>query len=64
MYVPPQSYVFLHAGLGDRDKALEFQEKAYQDGASPLNYLTPNIRQLYALDPQHKKRLEQMRLQV
>jgi tetratricopeptide (TPR) repeat protein len=61
-YVPPQSYVFIHAGLGERDRALEFQEKAYEDGASPFNYLTPAIRALYARSPDHKKRLEQMRL--
>ena len=43
-------------------RALEHKEKAYEDGASPFNYLTPSIRGLYALDPYHKKRLEQMRL--
>jgi serine/threonine-protein kinase len=63
-YVPPQSYVFIYAGLGKPGQALEYQEKAYEDGASPLNYLTPPVRWLYALDPQHKKRLEQMRLRV
>ena len=61
-YVPPQCYVFIYAGLGERSRALEHQEKAYEDGASPFNYLTPSIRDLYALDPYHKKRLEQMRL--
>ena len=62
IYVPPQCYVYIYAGLGEREKALEYQEKAYEDGASPFNYLTPNVRELYALDPHHKKRLEQMRL--
>jgi tetratricopeptide (TPR) repeat protein len=61
-YVPPQCYVFIYAGLGERDRALRYQEKAYEDGASPFNYLTPCIRALYALSPHHKKRLEQMRL--
>ncbi len=61
-YVPPQCYVFIYAGLGERERALEYQEKAYEDGASPFNYLTPFIRALYALSPHHKKRLEQMRL--
>jgi len=46
----------------ERGKALDHQEKAYVDGASPLNYLTPSVRVLYALDPHHHKRLEQMRL--
>jgi eukaryotic-like serine/threonine-protein kinase len=61
-YVPPQAYVFIYKGLGDRDQALAYQERAYEDGASPFNYLTPSIRDFYALDPHHKKRLEQMRL--
>jgi len=63
-YVPPQSYVFIYAGLGERERALEYQEKAYEDGAAPFNYLTPCIRELYALSPHHKRRLEQMRLIV
>jgi TolB-like protein/tetratricopeptide (TPR) repeat protein len=62
IYVPPQCYVYTYAGLGYREKALEYQEKAYEDGASPLNYLTPFIRDLYALDPGQQQRLEQMRL--
>jgi tetratricopeptide (TPR) repeat protein len=61
-YVPPQCFVFIYAGLGDPARALEYQERAYQDGSSPFNYLSPSIRELYALDPYHKKRLEQMRL--
>ena len=61
-YVPPQCYVFIYAGLGQREKALAYQEDAYRDGASPLNYLNPAIRDLYALDPRHQQRLEQMRL--
>ncbi|MEP6691053.1 MAG: protein kinase [Gemmatimonadaceae bacterium] len=61
-YVPPQSYVFIYAGLGERERALAHQEQAYEDGASPFNYLTPSIRDLYALDPYHKQRLKQMRL--
>jgi tetratricopeptide (TPR) repeat protein/tRNA A-37 threonylcarbamoyl transferase component Bud32 len=61
-YVPPQCYVFVYAGLGERERALEYQEMAYTDGASPFNYLFPGIRELYALAPHHKKRLEQMRL--
>jgi serine/threonine-protein kinase len=63
-YVPPQCYVYTYAGLGERSRALEYQEKAYQDGASPFNYFVPSIRDLYALDPQQKGRLEQMRLAV
>jgi len=63
-YVPAQCYVYIYVGLGERDRALEFQEKAYEDGASPFNYLYPCVRDLYALDPYHKERLRQMRLVV
>jgi serine/threonine protein kinase/tetratricopeptide (TPR) repeat protein len=63
-YVTPQSYVFIYAGLGERERALAHQEQAYEDGASPFNYLTPSIRDLYALDPYHSQRLKQMRLVV
>ena len=62
IFVPPQSFVFIYAGLGERERALQCQEKAYEDGASPFNYFSPCIRALYALSPNHKKRLEQMRL--
>jgi TolB-like protein/tRNA A-37 threonylcarbamoyl transferase component Bud32/Tfp pilus assembly protein PilF len=61
-YVPSQCYVFIYAGLGEPERALKYQEQAYVDGASPLNYLTPSVRRLYALDPHNLKRLEQMRL--
>ena len=62
VYIPPQCFVFIYAGLGDPARALAYQERAYQDGSSPFNYLSPSIRELYALDPYHKRRLEQMRL--
>jgi tetratricopeptide (TPR) repeat protein len=62
IYVPPQCYVYIYAALDERERALEYQEKAYADGASPFNYHFPGIRDLYALSPHHKKRLEQMRL--
>jgi TolB-like protein len=64
VYVPPQCYVFIYAGLGEHERALAYQESAYADGASPFNYLTPSIRDLYALDPYHKGRLQQMRLSL
>jgi serine/threonine-protein kinase len=63
-YVPPQCYVFIYAGLGEAQRALEYQEEAYEDGASPFNYFSPSLRNLYALDPYHKERLRQMRLIV
>lgn len=64
LYVPPQCFVYIYAGLGDRARALACQEDAYVDGASPFNYLSPTIRQLYALEPSQKRRLEQMRLVI
>jgi tetratricopeptide (TPR) repeat protein/TolB-like protein/predicted Ser/Thr protein kinase len=63
-YVAPQCYVFVHAGLGERERALTFQDRAYEDGAPPFNYLAPYIRDFYALDPRNKHRLQQMRLVV
>jgi serine/threonine-protein kinase len=61
-YVPPQCYVYIYAALGESERALQYQEEAYVDGASPFNYLFPGVRDLYALSPDHRKRLEQMRL--
>ena len=63
-YVPPQCYVFIYAALGERERALFYQEQAYIDGAPPFNYLFPGIRELYALSPHHKERLQQMRLVI
>ncbi|MEZ5289268.1 MAG: hypothetical protein R2712_31600 [Vicinamibacterales bacterium] len=61
-YVPPHCYVYTLAGLGRPEEALAHQERAYEDGASPFNYLTPNIRGLFALEPGQRDRLRQMRL--
>jgi tetratricopeptide (TPR) repeat protein len=63
-YVPSQCYVFIYAGLGEPATAMSYQERAYQDGASPFNYLTPSVRSLYALDSTQRERLKQMRLVV
>jgi TolB-like protein len=63
-YVAPHCYVYVLYGLGERERALEFQEQAYVDGAPPINYFTPFIRQLFSLDPRHRDRLHQMRLNV
>ena len=50
-YVAPQCYVYIYAGLGEKEHAMEYQEKAYEDGASPFNYLTPFIRRLCRCRP-------------
>jgi len=56
-YVPPHCRTFIYAGLNDLDRALEWQAKAQEDGASPFYYTSPLIDNL-AADPRH---LEQMR---
>jgi TolB-like protein len=38
-YIPPTYFGMLFAGLGDRDKALEWLEKAYQERADGLTWL-------------------------
>lgn len=62
-YVHPQCYAFVYAGLG-RNEKIEFQERAYEHGASPLNYLTPFFRELFNLDLNRPTHREQMRLIV
>jgi eukaryotic-like serine/threonine-protein kinase len=63
-YVAPHCYVYVLHGMGERERAMQHQEQAYRDGAPPLNYLTPFIRNLFSLDPLHRDRLRQMRLSV
>ena len=38
-YIPPTYFGMLFAGLGDRDKALEWLEKAFQERADGLTWL-------------------------
>lgn len=51
-YVPPHSQAFIYAGLGDLDRAFEWQAKAFDDGASPFNYFSPAIGNMHP-DPRH-----------
>ena len=37
-YVSPYMIATIHAGLGNKDRAFEFLEKAYQEGSSDLPY--------------------------
>ena len=60
-YVAPQCYVFIYVGLGEPEKAPRISGKGVLT-RPPFNYLNPSVRELYALDPHHQKRLEQMRL--
>ena len=58
-YVPPHSQAFIYAGLGDLDRAFEWQAKAFADGASPFTYLSPVIENMHA-DPRHLAEMRRM----
>jgi len=58
-YVPPHSQAFIYAGLGDLDRAFEWQAKAFADGASPFNYFSPVIENMHA-DPRHLADMRRM----
>jgi tetratricopeptide (TPR) repeat protein/TolB-like protein len=61
-YVPPHCYVYIYAGLRDFDRAFEWQDKAFEDGASPFNYLSPVLECLHA-DPRFQRDLRDWGLQ-
>ncbi len=58
-YVPPHCQTYIYAGLNDIDRALEWQAKAQEDGASPFYYLSPLIENLHA-DPRHVDQMRNM----
>jgi eukaryotic-like serine/threonine-protein kinase len=58
-YVPPHCMAYIHAGLNDLDRAVEWEAKAFEDGASPFNYYSPIIENLHA-DPRHTAELRRM----
>lgn len=58
-YVPPHAHAFIHAGLGNLDRAFEWQARAADDGASPFNYFSPLIDNMQA-DPRHERDKRQM----
>jgi serine/threonine-protein kinase len=60
-YVPPHCYAYIYAGMNDLDRALDWETKAYDDGASPFNYYSPLIENLQA-DPRHAAEVQRMRL--
>ena len=62
-YVPPHCFAYIHAASNDLDRALEWEAKAYDDGASPFNYYSPLVANLHA-DPRHAAELERMRLRA
>jgi serine/threonine-protein kinase len=58
-YVPPHCMAYIYAGLGDLDRAMEWEARAFDDGASPFNYYSPIIENLHA-DPRHTAELRRM----
>ena len=58
-YVPPHCYVYIYAGLGDFDRAFEWQEQACEDGAPPFYFLSPAIDCLRD-DPRHTAHMARM----
>ena len=56
-YVPPHCKTYIYAGMNDIERALEWQAKAEDDGASPFYYVSPLIENLH----QHPRHIEQMR---
>ena len=61
-YVPPHCYVYIYAGLRDFDRAFEWQERACEDGAPPLYFMSPSIDCLRD-DPRHTAHMARMRRQ-
>ena len=62
-YVPPHCFAFIHAGSNEIDRALDWQAKAYDDGASPFNYFSPLIENLQS-DPRHSAEVQRMQLRA
>jgi TolB-like protein/Flp pilus assembly protein TadD len=60
-YVPPHCFAYIHAGLNEINRALEWQAKAYDDGASPFNYFSPLIENVQR-DPRHSAEVQRMQL--
>ncbi len=55
----PHCYVYIYAGLRDFDRALEWQEKACDDGAPPFYFIAPATDCLHG-DPRHKAQMARM----
>jgi tetratricopeptide (TPR) repeat protein len=58
-YVPPHCMTYIYAGLNDLDRALEWEARAYDDGASPFYYVSPLIENLHG-HPRHIDFMRQM----
>jgi eukaryotic-like serine/threonine-protein kinase len=58
-YIPPHCYVYIYVGLRDFDRALEWQEKACDDGAPPFYFIAPATECLHG-DARHKAQMARM----
>jgi tetratricopeptide (TPR) repeat protein len=58
-YVPPHCMAYIYAGQNDLDRAIAWEVKAYDDGASPFNYYSPIIENLHG-DARHVAELRRM----
>jgi TolB-like protein/Tfp pilus assembly protein PilF len=63
VYVPPHCYVYIYAGLRDFDQAFAWQDKAFDDGASPFNYFAPVLESLHS-DPRFKEDVRAWGIQI
>jgi TolB-like protein/Tfp pilus assembly protein PilF len=62
-YVPPYDFALIFAGLGEKDKALEWLQEAYEDRSAYLVYL--NVEPIWdslRSDPRFTDLLQRMRL--
>jgi TolB-like protein len=58
-YIPPHCYVYIHAGLRDFDRALDWQERACADGAPPFYFIGPATECLHS-HPRHQAQMARM----
>ncbi|HEX5108081.1 MAG TPA: protein kinase [Vicinamibacterales bacterium] len=58
-YVPPMSVAVVYAGLGDLDRAFEWEAKASEEGSTPFVYVTAVIDNMRA-DPRHTAAMRRM----
>jgi tetratricopeptide (TPR) repeat protein len=63
-YVPPYGVAFRYAVIGDKERAFEWLEKAYQAHDDSLPYLKvdPDLRKTLGSDPRYADLLQRMRL--